>query len=95
MVNVMQPMEDLIKEYNIAFTEYLNSQLTVDRVKFTIFILLCIVIFGVMWLRYLKGLNDKIFRTKGMLNMIPMDIINKNENLKTLFFSENILQAVK
>lgn len=95
MKDIMDPMQNLITEYNVAFVEYLDAQLNIDRVKFTIFILLCVVIFGIMWLRYLKGLNDKIFRTKGMLNMIPMDIISKNENLKNLFFSENILQAVK
>jgi hypothetical protein len=39
--------------------------------------------------------ENKIFRTKGMLNMIPMEIINKNESLKTLFISGDLLQAVK
>ena len=95
MSEIMDPMEDLIVEYNTAFTKYLNAQLTVDRVKFTVFILWCVVVFGILWLRYLKGLNDKIFRTKGMLNMIPMEIISKNENLKGLFVSGDILQAVK
>ena len=30
-----------------------------------------------------------------MLNMIPMDLIGKNENLKNLFMSGDLLQAVK
>lgn len=30
-----------------------------------------------------------------MLNMIPMDVINKHESLKNAFISGDILQAVK
>jgi len=30
-----------------------------------------------------------------MLNMIPMEIISKNENLKKAFISGEILEAVK
>jgi len=53
-----------------------------------------IILFG-LWMKYLKSLNDKIFRTKGMLNMIPMDIISKNEYLREKFVGGDILQAVK
>jgi hypothetical protein len=33
----------------------------------------------------------KIWRTKGMLNMIPMEIITKHETLKNAFISGDIL----
>ncbi len=88
-------MASLITLYQSNYGDFLSSRLSVDKIKFAIFILLVVFVFVFVWMRYLKGLNDKIFRTKGMLNMIPMDIISKNENLKQLFFGGDILQAVK
>lgn len=46
------------------------------------FIAIVIVFYVVLWLPYLKDLNMKIWRTKGMLNMIPMQIITQNDRLK-------------
>ena len=40
------------------------------------------ILYIVIWKPYLKKLNMKIWRTKGMLNMIPMSMISKNEKLK-------------
>lgn len=40
------------------------------------------ILYIVIWKPYLIKLNMKIWRTKGMLNMIPMSMINKNEKLK-------------
>jgi len=58
-------------------------------------VLIWVFLFIVIWAPYLKRLKDKIFRTKGMLNMIPMELITKNENLKQLFLAGDILQGVK
>lgn len=74
---------------------YLDYQDNIEKIKFSIFIIFMVVVFVLIWMPYLKNLNTKIWRTKGMLNMIPMDIISKNENLKNAFISGDILQAVK
>jgi len=66
-----------------------------ERIKLVIFYIFLAIIGGFIWLPYLKNLSNKIFRTKGMLNMIPMDIISKNGNLKDLFISGDLLNAVK
>jgi hypothetical protein len=42
------------------------------------FISLVSILYLVLWLPYLADLNMKIWRTKGMLNMIPMSTIIKN-----------------
>ena len=91
----MPPQNAIIADYDTAFKDYLSQALTVQKVKFAIFIIWCVFVFGILWMKYLKALNDKIFRTKGMLNMIPMEIISKNESLKNAFVSGDILQAVK
>ncbi len=78
-----------------SLNSYMSDQESVEKIKFSVFIILIVVVFFLIWTPYLRNLNTKIWRTKGMLNMIPMDIISKNENLKNAFISGDILQAVK
>lgn len=77
------------------FENYLGDVRVIDKVKFSIFIILAVLFFIFIWLPYKRGLDKKIFRTKGMLKMIPIDIIMRDENLKNRFLHGNILQAVK
>jgi len=88
-------IETLERTLMTCFDDYLDYIDTVSKVKFSIFIVAIFFIFFVIWSPYLRRLKEKIFRTKGMLNMIPMNIITKNENLKNVFIQGNILQAVK
>lgn len=46
--------------------------------KLLIFFLIIFIIFLGLWIPYLNTLMMKIWRTKGMLNMIPMSIISNN-----------------
>lgn len=95
-MNYLVPSIDSLNQLFLDnFTSYLDYQDTVESIKFSIFIILIMVVFFFIWTPYLRNLNTKIWRTKGMLNMIPMDIISKNENLKNAFISGDILQAVK
>lgn len=92
---VMPPLADLKTSYESAFQDYLDAQKKIEIIKFVLFILFCFFAFFFLWQPYLKNLKDKIFRTKGMLNMIPMDIISKNESLRGQFLGDNIMRAVK
>jgi len=78
-----------------ASENYLSYGLTIEKIKYSVFLLFCAFVFVVLWLPYLRSLNEKIFRTKGMLNMIPLEVIMKSENLKNAFLSGNLMQAVK
>ena len=91
----MPALEHLQSQYEVAYLNYLTNVKKIEAIKFVMFLLFCFLVFFALWQPYLKNLNDNIFRTKGMLSMIPMDIISKNENLRTLFLTGNILQAVK
>jgi len=95
MKYIMPPLADLKTSYEAAFQDYLDSQKKIEIIKFVLFIIFCFFVFFFLWQPYLKNLKDKIFRTKGMLNMIPMDIISKNESLKGQFLGDNIMRAVK
>lgn len=98
-VLIVKFMVPSIDSLNLNFVASLNTHMDdqeyVEKIKFSVFIILIVVVFFLIWTPYLRNLNTKIWRTKGMLNMIPMDIISKNENLKNAFISGDILQAVK
>ena len=96
IMNFMVPAIDSLNQLFLNnFSSYLDYQDNIEKIKFSIFIIMIVIVFLFIWTPYLKNLNTKIWRTKGMLNMIPMDIISKNENLKNAFISGDILQAVK
>lgn len=63
--------------------------------KFGPFIFMINAIFFCIWAPYLRHLGKKIWRTKGMLNMIPMDIIKTNPVLEENILSKNIFNAMK
>lgn len=88
-------MYSLITTYLDAFQSYIDGAANFEKFKFAIFLVGLFLVFILIWVPYLRNLSNKIFRTKGMLNMIPMEIISKNENLKNLFISGDLLQAVK
>lgn len=88
-------MYSLINTYLNAFQAYIDGAANFEKFKFAIFLVGLFLVFILIWVPYLRNLSNKIFRTKGMLNMIPMEIISKNENLKNLFISGDLLQAVK
>jgi PAS domain S-box-containing protein len=96
LVNLIAPViEQLETELLANFDDYLSTIDSLAKVKFIVFIVAAFLIFFFIWIPYLKRLKEKIFRTKGMLNMIPMNIITKNESLKNEFIQGDILQAVK
>lgn len=85
----------LLKSFQECFDSYLKYAFNVDIIKFAVFIVYKALVFFFVWLPYLKRLAQNIWRTKGMLNMIPMEIMSKNENLKAAFIGTDILQAVR
>lgn len=92
----MVPMiETLNLELMDGIQSFLNNQDLIEEIKFGVFVGALVIVFLLIWLPYLSSLSQKIWRTKGMLNMIPMDIITKDANLKAAFVSGDILQAVK
>mmetsp|Transcript_40637 Transcript_40637/g.36083 ORF Transcript_40637/g.36083 Transcript_40637/m.36083 type:complete len:92 (+) Transcript_40637:455-730(+) len=91
----MPPLKALLSSFVSAFNDYLGNYLTIERVRFVIFIVGSFMIFFLIWIPYLKRVRNNIWRTKGMLNMIPMSMIKSNEHLKELFTRGELLQAVQ
>lgn len=63
--------------------------------KLGAFIVLIIFIFVGVWTPYLKNLSKKIWKTKGMLNMIPLDVIKNNSVLEEHILAKDIILAMK
>lgn len=68
-----------------AFKDYMKQFEKIEKIKFSVFIVGMCIVFVFIWYPYQQSLNVKIWRTKGMLNMIPMEIITKHANLKAAF----------
>lgn len=60
-----------------------------------IFIGMLVLCWRLLWGPYLSELNLKIWRTKGLLNLIPMRIITANDLLKNEFTSGQLEKAVR
>lgn len=58
-----------------------------------IVVLLLVIIF--IWRPYIANLNSNIWRTKGMLSMIPMDVILANDALRSAMLNGDLMKAVK
>ena len=51
------------------------------------FIAIIFLCWRLIWTPYLEEMNHKIWRTKGLLNLIPMRVVKNNEMLKNEFIS--------
>lgn len=101
MLKYIAPAADYL---NVMFMTNLSTFLTnwaqVETIKFSIFVVFMFLVFVLFWTPYLNNLSKQIWRTKviklnlslkGMLNMIPMEIIQKYPNLKDAFIGGDIL----
>jgi hypothetical protein len=66
-----------------------------EMYKLGAFIGLIIFIFVGVWTPYLRNLSKKIWKTKGMLNMIPLDVIKNNSVLEEHILAKDIILAMK
>jgi uncharacterized membrane protein len=93
--NIIPAIENLEVLYLQNFSDYLTYGLSMNKVDFSVTLIFIFFIYLFVWSPYLRNLSSKIWRTKGMLNMIPMEIISKYDSLKQAFIGGDLLQAVK
>lgn len=92
---IRKAMFSAINFMKTNFISYFEQDFNIEMIVLSIFGTVIILTFFFVWLPYLRGLSNKIWRTKGMLNMIPIEVITKHESLKNAFISGNLLSAVK
>jgi hypothetical protein len=88
----------ILKEMSLfrdAAINYSYWRYNIEEIVSVIIILLFFAMFVVGWIPFIKNRNKILWRTKGLLNMIPIELFKKNENLKKGFNSGAFLEAVK
>lgn len=95
----MEFINDALKQLRNRFIVNMQTSLTYSQkfemYKLGAFIVLIIFIFVGVWTPYLKNLSKKIWKTKGMLNMIPLDVIKNNSVLEEHILAKDIILAMK
>jgi len=57
--------------------------------------LIMVICYKLIWVPYLEEINKNIWRTKELLNLIPMRIVKDNDMLKNEFISGKFEAAIK
>jgi hypothetical protein len=92
---IESPMLAVLSSLSANLSKTMAGSRTVVLVSGVIFMLVLILCWKILWTRYLSELNIKIWRTKGLLNLIPMRIITSNDLLKNEFASGQLENAVR
>lgn len=95
MVSTALVFEDIISEYRSSMVSYTEWQYMINILLLVGAIILLLGLYFICWRPYLNNLNNNLWRTKGMLKMIPMKAILNNEALKKGFIKGDLIQAVK
>lgn len=64
---IVQANEKLKTEVISTSKDYLDNLRTIEQIKFGSVLILIFALFILIWLPYLKNLNEKIWMTKGIL----------------------------
>mmetsp|Transcript_15652 Transcript_15652/g.2210 ORF Transcript_15652/g.2210 Transcript_15652/m.2210 type:complete len:81 (-) Transcript_15652:113-355(-) len=75
---IIPSMEELTEEFLASVKSYVDSIKNTDLLKCIVFMIVLVLNYLLIWKPYEMNLNNKIWRTKGMLNMIPIEIIVRN-----------------
>ncbi|CAD8089763.1 unnamed protein product [Paramecium primaurelia] len=85
----------LTLQYQESTLDYLSYQEMIEQVKFAVFLIIMFFVFIFCMTQYQNNLSEQIWETKGLLNMIPLEIIAKYQHLKEQFVGGEILKAVQ
>ncbi|CAD8197718.1 unnamed protein product [Paramecium pentaurelia] len=85
----------LTLQYQESTLDYLSYQEMIEQVKFSVFLIIMFFVFIFCMTQYQNNLSEQIWETKGLLNMIPLEIIAKYQHLKEQFVGGEILKAVQ
>ncbi|KAL4441102.1 hypothetical protein ABPG74_002052 [Tetrahymena malaccensis] len=88
------PNDGLRSTFQNDINSYLNSYQTICVALFISFVCFSFVIILIFWIPFKRNLTRKVWRVKGMLNMIPMDILVNDETVKQAIQNQKIFEVV-
>lgn len=85
----------LLKEYMDAYILFLKNyalRATLSNFLFGLFVLVMGV---VVYSSYVNQLGERIWKTKSMLNMIPLKVLESNEDLRKRILESGVFKAIQ
>ena len=77
MQNVVQELQNSIQ---LSISNTLETRLAI----FTLFIVLLLLLFVVVWIPFINGLSTEVHQTKRILLLIPIELLMGLKNVATL-----------
>jgi hypothetical protein len=83
----MQGLNQSLKE---SLSEFFRSAILFVELRIVFFVIFAFIIFAFLWRIFLSNIQAEVFRSKGMLNMIPTAFLEKDNNLRKLSLNKLI-----
>jgi hypothetical protein len=64
--------------------DFISRAILFVQLRIIFFVAFTFTIFAFLWRVFLRNIQAEVFRSKGMLNMIPTAFLEKDNNLKKL-----------
>eukprot|EP00347_Sterkiella_histriomuscorum_P019286 403342226 len=80
----------MLQKFMQSIEIYYEKVLLFVELKLAFFVVFTLLMLSVVWRVFLKSIQSEIFRSKGMLNMIPTEFLEKQQNLKNLSLNKLI-----
>lgn len=77
-------MQGLDKSLKLTMEDFVTKAILFVQLRIIFFIAFTFTIFAFLWRIFLRNIQAEVFRSKGMLNMIPTAFLEKDNNLKKL-----------
>lgn len=77
-------MQGLNKSLKQTMEDFVAKAVLFVQLRIIFFIAFTFTIFAFLWRVFLRNIQAEVFRSKGMLNMIPTAFLEKDNNLKKL-----------
>jgi hypothetical protein len=77
-------MHGLNKSLTSSLDEFFQKCILFVQLRIIFFVLFTFTIFAFLWRVFLRNIQAEVFRSKGMLNMIPTAFLEKDNNLRKL-----------
>jgi hypothetical protein len=77
-------MEGLDNWLSAQLQQFFNKCKLFVELRIIFFALFLFIIFAFLWRIFLGNIQAEVFRSKGMLNMIPTAFLEKDNNLRKL-----------
>jgi len=73
-----------VKEFVKLGNNYLDNVNTQHNIKFSLFVILLLLMFIIIWVNMLNSLNTEISRAKGVFNILPTYVLNSSNLIKDI-----------